>query len=336
MKRPDNASCCPGKNDKVKVGTKSEQKYILCDTLKNLHRKFLQENSSTQICFALFCKLRPKFIRPVSYAARRVCLCQKHQNMALKLKALRNMKLNTLPLRPDDLKDIDLQEANQKLQNINQERVTWQEWQKTQVPYKETYIHKTALQEDTEPKDKFIQKFLDEMIEFKMHAERVTEQYEQMRLLKQTLPASHVTVQVDFAENYVCSYADEVQSAYYSKEQVTIHPSVVHFNKANPEEASSSLSHKSFVIVSDETSHTSGTIFAMIKELVPKIKELVPSLETIHYLSDSPTSQYRNANMFNITSLHKQLFDVSATWQYFESGHGWGWGCYKEKCGSRR
>ena len=123
MKRPDNASCCPGKNDKVKVGTKSEQKYILCDTLKNLHRKFLQENSSTQICFALFCKLRPKFIRPVSYAARRVCLCQKHQNMALKLKALRNMKLNTLPLCPDDLKDTDLQEANQKLQNINQERV---------------------------------------------------------------------------------------------------------------------------------------------------------------------------------------------------------------------
>ena len=180
------------------------------------------------------------------------------------------------------------------------------------------------MQEDTEPKDKFIQKFLDEMIEFKMHAERVTEQYEQMRLLKQTLPASHVTVQVDFAENYVCSYADEVQSAYYSKEQVTIHPSVVHFNKANPAEASSLLSHKSFVIVSDETSHTSGTIFAMIKELVPKIKELVPSLETIHYLSDSPTSQYRNANMFNITSLHKQLFDVSATWQYFESGHGKG------------
>ena len=69
-----------------------------------------------------------------------------------------------------------------------------------------------------------------------MHTERVTEQYEQMKLLKLTLAASHVTVQVDFAENYFCNYADEVQSASYSKEQATMHPAVINFNEVNQTE----------------------------------------------------------------------------------------------------
>ena len=57
-----------------------------------------------------------------------------------------------------------------------------------------------------------------------------------MKLLKQTLAASNVTVQVDFAEAYFCNYADDVQSAYYSKEQVTRHLEVMNFNEANQTE----------------------------------------------------------------------------------------------------
>ncbi len=117
-------------------------------------------------------------------------------------------------------------------------------------------------------------------------------------------------------------------SAYYSKQQVTIHPAVVHFKKPkrttrgwqfigrgtiNPQELR--------YIISDETAHTAETILAFMKTLIPQIKTLVNGLQTIHYLTDLPTSQYRNANMFNITFLHPVLFDVTATWQYFESGH---------------
>ena len=61
-----------------------------------------------------------------------------------------------------------------------------------------------------------------------------------------------------------------------------------------------------------------------MKTLVPKIKQVVPNVKMIHYLSDSPTSQYRNANIFNIISLHEKIFGIPATWQYFESGHGKG------------
>ena len=46
-------------------------------------------------------------------------------------------------------------------------------------------------------------------------------------------------------------------------------------------------------------------------------------MKRIHYLSDSPTSQYRNSTIFSILQCHDQLLNgLSATWQYFESGHG--------------
>ena len=56
-----------------------------------------------------------------------------------------------------------------------------------------------------------------------------TNQYELISLLKERLPQDHVIVQIDFAENYVCNYKDEVAAAYFSKVQVTIHPAVFHY-----------------------------------------------------------------------------------------------------------
>ena len=44
----------------------------------------------------------------------------------------------------------------------------------------------------------------------------------------------------------------------------------------------------------------------------------------IHYLTDSPTSQYRNKMIFSVVANHHELFGVNASWIYFEAGHGKG------------
>ena len=258
LKRPDNSTCLPGKKDKLKCGKKTEQKYILTDTLKNLHSKFKLENPTTAMSLAAFCKLRPKYMLTVRFTNRKVCLCQKHQNMALKLQALKKHHLEGLPVHPDALSELSVDTTEEKLQNLDHENITYREWPKTEVPYKDKLVKKTTLKEVTEAKASFIDKFVREMKAFQAHVKRVKTQYEQTRLLKQNLPDSHVTVQVDFAENYACNYAEEVQSAYYSKQQVTIHPAVMHFGNATEE---SPQSHKSFAIISDETAHTSGTVY---------------------------------------------------------------------------
>ena len=144
-------------------------------------------------------------------------------------------------------------------------------------------------------------------------------------LLKESLKSSEVTLQVDFAENYVCHYAEEISSAYYSKKQVTNHPAVIHYNTdPESEQGNQSIKHKSVVCLSDEIAHTAPTEFAFMKRLTCCIKEFLGNIEQIHYISNSPTSQYRNCHIFKILSLHKEMFGIGATWQYFESGHGKG------------
>ena len=97
---------------------------------------------------------------------------------------------------------------------------------------------------------------------------------------------------MDFSENYTCTSMDEVQSAYWCQSMVTIHPVVVYYKE------NEKLMHKSFAFISDELSHTASAVFAFIKELIPMLKDIIPFMSYLHYISDSPTSQYRNKYIF--------------------------------------
>ena len=145
------------------------------------------------------------------------------------------------------------------------------------------------------------------------------ELFKKPKLLKETLLDDQVVVQIDFAENYTCQTLEEVQSAYWNASMVTIHPAVTYYPSEDGLQ-----SHKSRVFVSDELGHTSATVYAFLRELIPNLKAMLPNLKHVHYYTDSPTSQYRNKTIFYLLSRHKELFDVTASWNYFEAGHGKG------------
>lgn len=146
-------------------------------------------------------------------------------------------------------------------------------------------------------------------------------QYGESRRLKETLPNSHAICHMDFAENYTCGFAEEIQSAYFDKNTVTLHPVVIYYKDTTNNE----VKHKSLVVVSDELAHTASTVFAIIKQVIPQVKELLPKVEMVHYMTDSPTSQYRNKQIFSIIANHDRLFpDIKASWLYFDAGHGKG------------
>ena len=88
--REDNCTILPGKKDVKKVGDRCEQKRVLSDYLHNLHFKFKLENPDIKISRATFCRLRPTHVLTANFCSRTTCLCSRHQNTALKLKALKN------------------------------------------------------------------------------------------------------------------------------------------------------------------------------------------------------------------------------------------------------
>ena len=71
--------------------------------------------------------------------------------------------------------------------------------------------------EEKVSKDDFKEIMTNEMTEFRQHVERVKNQYTQMRILRENLPEKEVVFWMDFAENFVCSSVEAVQSSYWNQ-----------------------------------------------------------------------------------------------------------------------
>ncbi|KAH3746697.1 hypothetical protein DPMN_181108 [Dreissena polymorpha] len=100
MSRNDNSRQNPGKKDTLKCKGETHQTRILNDYLKTLHRKYIGEYSDVKLSLASFCRIRPTYIKLTSFTSRSICLCTKHQNVALCLKALKSSGLD-IPLNPE-------------------------------------------------------------------------------------------------------------------------------------------------------------------------------------------------------------------------------------------
>lgn len=98
---------------------------------------------------------------------------------------------------------------------------------------------------------------------------------------------------------------------------------MVHF--IGPDEnGKDKLQHRSFVVVSDEMSHSATTVHGILNKIIPLLKEIDPEVTFIHYWTDGPTSQYRNKQIFYTVANHTNIYDIGARWNYFEAGHGKG------------
>ena len=109
---------------------------------------------------------------------------------------------------------------------------------------------------------------------------------------------------MDFAEDYRCQNNDEVQNTYFGAGNVTIFPTVIYYEEA----VIPQLLVKSIAFISDEGSHDSFAVHAILDRLLPEVKALVSDLEQVFYWTDSPTSQFRNKTIFYIVSGHKEEY----------------------------
>jgi len=255
----------PGKNDKVKTKGIYKQKRVLSDSLAYLHLKYNTE-ATRKISLATFCRMRPKHIALTRYLSRNKCLCQKHQNMALTLKAMKNVGI-TVPLNPNEYER--KVRGNEEIMQtcfveMKDGEVALQQWQKVEQADGKK---RTKIVEKRMLKDELVSIVQKQTADFLVHCSRVKAQYTALNNLKEKLPEKQIIVQMDFAENFICMSADEVQSAYWNSAAVTLHPVVVYFKEEG------SLKHKNYVIVSDDHGHNIGLVYAILKDLVSQIKE---------------------------------------------------------------
>lgn len=134
------------------------------------------------------------------------------------------------------------------------------------------------------------------------------------------LQADEVVAQVDFSENYPCQQQDEVQTAHWNQEQVTVFPATIW--TINDDQSQKTCSSQVFITDDRDHDKTAVGVF-MDRVLQMLVSDQGPKLKHVHVFSDRPSSQFKNRYIVNF--YHKlRSVDMNLTWHFSATSHGKG------------
>lgn len=335
-----NSRVAAGKKEFIKKKGVKKQKRYLNDNLKNLHEKFLKEQCS--VSYSSFCKYRPYWV-VFPKVDRDTCQCKLHSNVNLLIRALKNAQIiaessgtHVINSLCCDVKQKCLERSCEfcanKVLNYhefkNDKKIIFHQWVVEKKPYtgkdgKQKIKIVSIKQRFEDYPRNVIYKLESSLDTFLKHNLNITVQYQVIKQLKQNLKDHEILVHVDFSENYCLKYNEEIQSFHFggSREQVSLHTGVLYYKDND----GGVFRTKSFCTISDCLKHDAKAIWAHLCPILKMAQTAVP-YEIVHFLSDSPSSQYRNKTIFYMIT---KLQDINpnirrVTWNYQESGHGKG------------
>ena len=155
----------------------------------------------------------------------------------------------------------------------------------------------------------FAKKLAIELVVLKDHLYRAHMQYRVFKTKRMEAEKSSdtVTFQINWSKNASIRQAQEEKSAYYHTDQIPIH--CIH--------SWSSQGQKLFGAISDHTDHKASAVFTSLEPVL--LKYCQANVHHFNIISDSPTSQYRNKNVFWFMSKFCSLKNVSIDWIYLEA-----------------
>lgn len=335
----------PGLKDTISLkspnGTRQNvQKRLLLAPLDELHNQYLEfckNGNNASVSFTSFWKLRPKqCVYTKDSSAMNVCVCMFHENMKFLIDGLKktncfddfntNRDLCSFLTKKATCADSDdachLRQCEQcssknmidfvadclDKQNIEDIKYCfWVTSPRCEIINKEENVYD------------FFESFSAHTEKFIVHQFKVEKQIKFIRMRKESLiKGKEIMCQMDFAENYSCVIQDSIQSHYFSKPQVTIHPFVIYYNDG------SCIKTLNYIVISDIKKHNTISVYAFQIKLLSKLKALFPELEKIIYLSDGCAEQYKNKLNFKNLCYHENDFQIKAEWHFFPTSHGKG------------
>lgn len=340
----ENSRECPGKKDCLSKKGQVMQKRYLNSTMEELHRSFClahQHNSKKPLSYSAFARLRPFYVVAPKVSSRDTCLCLTHENMTLLVEALhRNRVIGesstdkvvnsiTCVKRTEEcLARSCMACCHNKINYIDSknevETIKYQKWfakkeERISGKTKKPITVQITVKETQEIKIGEAKKIFEDSLDlFMQHIHRIVHQYRATKECKANLTAADLFILQDFSQNYNCKYGKEPQSVHFgaSKPQVTLHTGMVY---------SGDNFHQGFATLSPSLQHDPLAISAHLTNILRHYLDKFPAVKYLHFLSDGPTTQYRNKKMFYLlTNYITQLFPLiqTITYNYSEAGHG--------------
>lgn len=339
FERDDISRATAGKKEFITKKKERKQKRYLNDNLKNLHK--IYEDEYGKISYSYFCKNRPFWVLIPDVQDRDTCVCKIHANIMLLISALKKRKI-IKESNPNDLINSlccpKLECLIKRCGACKDKVVSYQEFDNNDsIAYKKwenkmsTYITKGKEQQKRIIAKITLTKLpteairdLEQMIPIFLKHEGIRRwQFHAIKELKQNLKETEAIIHIDFSENYAMKYESEVQSFHFggSRQELTLHTAVIYYR-----DSTNTVTSKSFCTVSESKRHDSAAVWAHIVPLLEFVETVNKDIDNLHFLSDSPSSQYRNKTMFYaIAKMYWYFHRLKLiTWNYFESAHGKG------------
>ena len=128
---------------------------------------------------------------------------------------------------------------------------------------------------------------------------------------------------LDFAENFTCTFQDEVQAAHWHHEQVTLHPIVSYYQC--PQDECEETVTESMVFISNDKNHDHHAVFQFTREALRHLTD-VHQLPVEHVIqwTDGCSAQYKSKGPFSDILCALTDFGCTLERNFFGSRHGKG------------
>lgn len=338
----ENSTIMPGYRDKVSVktieGRECRQKRLLHCNLNELYALFkieMENCSDPIVCgFSTFAKCRPpECILPGGSGTHSVCVCSYHENVAL---LLRSVKL--LPIfRQRDIQNIidefflcehptiecyslncskcpDLQDFESKvlkeLFEFDMEEIRYKNWTKIEGS---SYYQLTDIVKSCQD---FCEELGSQINNLLYHEFIHQKQREHLQSLKTNSKPNEAIIHADFSENLKVILQNEIQSHYYRRKQITIHPFCVYYRQ------NGIWLHRSIIMISPVLTHNYVLVHAFNVRLFKYLKENLPQIDFVQMYTDGAASQYKNRFNFVNLSFAKEDLGLHVCWNFHATSHG--------------
>lgn len=333
----------PGKKECLLQDKEQIQKRYLNASLREIHKRFMEETNIV-ISYSTFCKYKPINIKMPKVSMRDTCACIIHENLNLLVAECKKFGITdyhnseSLSFSQCCLKAKEACLARTcenckdkgivlKLDKIDPTQVKsfcqWKsksEIRKSEKTGEMINVKLTLKESEEAPVQEICDLLRKQQKDFMGHLLRIRHQYRALKDLKQILAPEESIFHIDFAECFNCKYGIEVQSVHFgaSRDQISLHTGVLYSHGRKPQ---------CFCSISDSTSHKPTAIFAHLEPILSQHLKENPQVNTLHFKSDGPSTQYKNKTMFGLiaTSIPKRFPQIKKiTWNFSEKYHGKG------------
>lgn len=144
------------------------------------------------------------------------------------------------------------------------------------------------------------------LIDFAGHVSRVASKYKAVRKVKNKLRVDHALIQMGFSETY--TFRTIKKDPVSLLEQC--HGHILFFDCLLQGQREQFTAPTLCLPV---RGHNVAMVFAILKKACAYLKDIVTELKWAVFLTDSPSSHYRNKTVFDLTARISKLFEIQVS-----------------------